>query len=289
MSRAWARAIVRRLRGEYPDAECALLHKNPFELIAATILSAQCTDEMVNKVTPELFRRYPTAEKLARARQESVEKLVKSTGFFRNKAKNLRGTAKGVVENFGGEVPRTMEELLTLPGVARKTANVVLSVAYGIADGIVVDTHVKRITNRLGITVQTDPVKVERELVGLLPRKDWIDISHLLIWHGRKVCTARRPACDRCILADRCPSAEPEPVAGCFHCEGGPEPDSGKLVAGPRMHPKCRKPLPEPTSPRSSRSSPPAWRAATRSASGSSAPACARVRGATSASSSSPA
>ncbi len=204
-SKSWARTVVRRLRKEYPDAECALLHQNPYELIVATILSAQCTDEMVNKVTPKLFRRYPEAEKLARARQTTVERLVHSTGFFRNKAKNLIGMAKTVMSDFGGEIPQTMEDLLTLPGVARKTANVVLGVAFAKAVGVVVDTHVKRITNLLGLTEEKDPVKVERELMGLLTRKDWIDVSHLLIWHGRKVCIARRPDCDRCVLQDRCP------------------------------------------------------------------------------------
>ena len=203
----WARTVVRRLKEEYPDAECALRHEDPFQLAVATVLSAQCTDEMVNKVTPALFRRYPTPEKLARARQATVEKLVKSTGFFRNKAKSIRGLAKKVADDHGGVVPRTMEELLALPGVARKTANVVLGVAYGIAEGIVVDTHVKRITRLLGLTKQTDPVKVERDLVALVDREDWIAISHLLIWHGRKVCTARNPACDRCVLNDRCPSS----------------------------------------------------------------------------------
>ena len=194
-SKSWARTVVRRLRKEYPDAECALLHKNPYELIVATILSAQCTDEMVNKVTPKLFRRYPEAQKLARARQTTVERLVHSTGFFRNKAKNLIGMAKTVMSDFGGEIPQTMEDLLTLPGVARKTANVVLGVAYSKAVGVVVDTHVKRITNLLGLTEEKDPVKVERELMGILPRKDWIDVSHMLIWHGRKFCIARRPDC----------------------------------------------------------------------------------------------
>ncbi len=204
-SKSWARTVVRRLRKEYPDAECALLHQNPYELIVATILSAQCTDEMVNKVTPKLFGRYPEAQKLARARQATVERLVHSTGFFRNKAKNLIGMAKTVMSDFGGEIPQTMEDLLTLPGVARKTANVVLGVAFAKAVGVVVDTHVKRITNLLGLTEEKDPVKVERELMGLLTRKDWIDVSHLLIWHGRKVCIARRPDCDRCVLQDRCP------------------------------------------------------------------------------------
>jgi endonuclease-3 len=203
----WAHEVVQRLRVEYPDAECALVHKNPYELIVATVLSAQCTDEMVNKVTPALFKRYPTPGQLGRARQETVEKLIHSTGFYRNKAKNIRGLGKMLDEEFGGEVPRTMDELLSLPGVARKTANVVLGVAFRIADGIVVDTHVKRITKLLGLTRNTDPVKVEKDLVKLLPQDDWIDISHLLIWHGRKVCIARRPRCEACVLADRCVSA----------------------------------------------------------------------------------
>jgi endonuclease-3 len=203
----WAAEVVRRLRVEYPDAECALIHRNPYELVVSTVLSAQCTDEMVNKVTPPLFRRYPTPGQLGRARQETVEKLIHSTGFYRNKAKNIRGLGKRLDEEFDGEVPSTMDELLSLPGVARKTANVVLGVAYRIAEGIVVDTHVKRITKLLGLTRNTDPVKVERDLVKLLPQEDWIDISHLLIWHGRKVCIARRPRCEACVLADRCVSA----------------------------------------------------------------------------------
>jgi endonuclease-3 len=205
--KAWARTIVRRLRGEYPDARCALTHGNPFELIVSTILSAQCTDEMVNRVTPGLFRRYPTAERLAKARAPSVEKLIKSTGFFRNKTRSITGMARKLVADFGGQVPRTMDELLTLPGVARKTANVVLGVAFGKAEGVVVDTHVHRLSRRLGLTREDDPRKIERDLMALLPRSDWIDIGHLLIWHGRGVCTARKPACERCVLRDRCPSS----------------------------------------------------------------------------------
>jgi len=205
--KAWARTVVRRLRKAYPDAECALVHRNPYELIVATILSAQCTDEMVNRTTPGLFKRYPTPEKLARARQATVENLIHSTGFFRNKARNLIGMAKKLVADFDGDVPRTMDELLSLPGVARKTANVVLGVAYGIAVGVVVDTHVKRITNLLGLTAKTDPKKIETDLMELLPRKDWIDVSHLLIRHGRQVCIARRPRCEGCVLNDRCPGA----------------------------------------------------------------------------------
>ena len=204
--RTWARTVVRRLRKEHPDAECALIHQNAFELTVATILSAQCTDQRVNKTTPALFLKYPTPQKLARARTQSVEKLIQSTGFFRNKTKNIIGMAKVVVAKYGGEIPDTMEELLELPGVARKTANVVLGVAYHKAEGVVVDTHVKRITFKLGLTAETDPVKVERELIRLLPKKDWIDVSHLLIWHGRRVCIARKPRCDDCVLQDRCPA-----------------------------------------------------------------------------------
>jgi len=207
VSPEWAQTVVRRLRGEYPEARCALTHENPYELVVSTILSAQCTDEMVNRVTPELFRRYPTAEKLATATRPAVEKLIKSTGFFRNKTKNITGMAKTLVKDFGGKVPQTMDELLTLPGVARKTANVVLGVAFGKAEGVVVDTHVRRLSGRLGLTKEDDPTKIERDLMALLPRSDWIDIGHLLIWHGRRVCAARKPLCDRCILRDRCPSS----------------------------------------------------------------------------------
>jgi len=204
---AWAKTVVRRLRGEYPEAQCALTHENPYELTVSTILSAQCTDEMVNRVTPALFRRYPTPEKLAKAGLPAVEKLIKSTGFFRNKAKSITGMAKKVVSDFGGKVPETMDELLTLPGVARKTANVVLGVAFGKAEGVVVDTHVHRLSRRLGLTKHDDPKKIERDLMEALPKGDWIDIGHLLIWHGRRVCTARKPACERCVLKDRCPSS----------------------------------------------------------------------------------
>jgi endonuclease-3 len=204
---SWAKTVVRRLRGEYPEAQCALTHEDPYQLIVATILSAQCTDEMVNRVTPALFRRYPTAEKLAKARIPDVEALIKSTGFFRNKAKNITGMAKTLVKDFGGKVPQTMEELLLLPGVARKTANVVLGVAFGKAEGVVVDTHVHRLSRRLGLTKEDDPKKIERDLMEALPKGDWIDIGHLLIWHGRRVCSARKPLCETCVLNDRCPSS----------------------------------------------------------------------------------
>ncbi len=202
----WARTVLRRLRKEYPDADCALRHDDPFQLAVATVLSAQCTDEMVNRVTPALFARFPTAEALAAADPEEVERLIHSTGFFRNKTRNILGLARLLVERFGGTMPETMEELLELPGVARKTANVILGVAFGKAEGVVVDTHVRRLSGRLGFTKLEDPVKIERELMELLPRKDWIFCGHALILHGRRVCAARAPACDRCLLNDRCPS-----------------------------------------------------------------------------------
>lgn len=199
--------ILRRLRAEHPDARCALDHDSPWQLVVATILSAQCTDERVNLVTPALFARFPTPADLAAADPGEVEALVMSTGFYRNKTKNIQGAARTVVADFEGEVPREMAELLTLPGVARKTANVVRGVAFGLADGVVVDTHVQRLSRRLGLTAQHDPGKIERELMALAPRADWIDLSHLLIFHGRRVCIARKPRCAGCALADLCPSA----------------------------------------------------------------------------------
>ncbi|HTY05925.1 MAG TPA: endonuclease III [Gemmatimonadales bacterium] len=204
-----ARKIVDRLSREFPDAHCALDHRNPFELVAATILSAQCTDARVNLVTPELFRAYPTPAALADAEPRAVEHLIKSTGFFRNKAKSLLGMARALVERHGGRVPDTMEELVRLPGVGRKTANVVLGNAFGKNEGIVVDTHVQRISRLLGLTRETDPVKIERDLMPLVPRPRWTLFSHLLILHGRKTCIARRPACGECRISDLCPSADP--------------------------------------------------------------------------------
>lgn len=198
-------AVLRELHRLYPEVDCALTHRNPYELLTATILSAQCTDETVNKVTPALFEAFPLPADLARASQASVEKLIYSTGFYRNKAKNIRGMARRVVEEFDGEVPRTMDELLSLPGVARKTANVLLGTAFGLPEGIVVDTHVGRISRRLDLCRQKDPVKVERELCELVPREDWIWFSHALIWHGRGVCDARRPRCEECTLRELCP------------------------------------------------------------------------------------
>ena len=200
-------AILRRLAKAYPDAECALHHRNPFELLVATILSAQSTDATVNKATPALFARYPTPAALAAAKREDVETLVHSTGFYHNKAKSIQGAAQMLVDDFGGEVPRAMEDLLRLPGVARKTANVVRGVCFGLADGVVVDTHVRRISRRLGLTQQEDPQKIEQDLMQLIPRRKWIVFSHQVIWHGRRVCDAKRPKCADCPLQLLCPSA----------------------------------------------------------------------------------
>jgi endonuclease-3 len=202
-----ARAIERLLRKAYPDATCELGHRNALELAVATILSSQCTDKRVNMVTPALFARYPDVFALAAADQRDVEALIKSTGFFRNKAKSLIGMAKAVVARHGGEVPRTMEELVVLPGVGRKTANVILGNAFGLNEGVVVDTHVARLSARLGLTRETDPVKIERALMPLFPRSSWTLLSHLLIWHGRRVCDAKKPRCADCVLRRICPSA----------------------------------------------------------------------------------
>jgi len=204
---ARVRAILEQLRELYPDAKCALDFRSPLQLLVATILSAQCTDERVNKVTPALFAAYPDAAALAAAEPAALEKAIHSTGFFRNKAKSIRGAARMLVDNFGGEVPSTMEELLQLPGVARKTANVVLGTWFKKASGVVVDTHVHRVARRLQLTREEDPKKIERDLMGLLPQAEWINFSHRLIWHGRKLCAARKPKCDGCPLAEDCPSA----------------------------------------------------------------------------------
>lgn len=195
------------LAESYPDAHCALTHENAFELLAATILSAQCTDERVNMVTPVLFSRYPDPESLADAPQEDVEDVIRSTGFFRNKAKNLIGMAQALVEAHGGDVPDTMEDLVALPGVGRKTANVVLGNAFGLDEGVVVDTHVGRLSRRLGFTKAEDPVRIEEDLIRLFPRERWTMLSHLLIFHGRAVCAARKPLCESCPVALLCPSA----------------------------------------------------------------------------------
>jgi endonuclease-3 len=200
--------ILVRLKRLYPYATCSLNYETPVQLLVATILSAQCTDERVNMVTPELFRQFPDAPAMAGADRSEIETLIKSTGFYRNKAKNIQGACHMIVTAFNGQVPQRMEELLKLPGVARKTANVVLAHAYGINAGVTVDTHVKRLSNRLGLTEQTDPVRIERDLMELLPQDDWENWSIRLIYHGRAVCMARNPACDRCILSDLCPSVD---------------------------------------------------------------------------------
>lgn len=200
--------ILRRLDAEYPNAHCELHYRTPFELLVATILSAQCTDARVNMVTPALFSRYPTARALADADPEELQEMIRSTGFFRNKTKSLLGMARAVVETHGGTVPADMVALRMLPGVGRKTANVVLGNAFDINEGITVDTHVTRVANRLGLTRETDPLKIERDLMKLVPRDQWTLVSHWLIWHGRRVCIARRPRCPDCVLNDLCPSAQ---------------------------------------------------------------------------------
>ena len=203
-TRSRAKKVVRGLKRAYPDAECALHHDGPFQLLAATILSAQCTDERVNMVTPALFEKFPTAEKLAGGRIRDIERIVKSTGFFRSKAKSLKRMARGLVRDHGGEFPQNVEDLILLPGVGRKTANVVLGVCFGIASGVVVDTHVKRISNLLGLTTEANPEKIEQDLIALLPKKEWIEYSHRVIHHGRKICIARRPQCRECPLLACC-------------------------------------------------------------------------------------
>lgn len=196
--------LLRRLEKAYPNAECALVHRNAWELLVATILSAQCTDVRVNMVTPELFRKFPTPKAMAEASIPALEEEIRSTGFYHNKAKSISGAAKELVARFGGKVPKTMAELLTLPGVARKTGNVVLGVAFGLAEGVVVDTHVLRLSNRLGLTDSDDPKKVEQDLMRIIPRDHWIQFSHELIHHGRQICVARKPRCVECSLETLC-------------------------------------------------------------------------------------
>lgn len=206
-ARARTAEILSRLDGEYPEARCALTHSSPYQLLVATILSAQCTDARVNQVTPALFARYPDATALARASLADLEQRIRSTGFYRNKARSLAGLGRALVERHGGEVPATMAELVALPGVGRKTANVVLGNAFGRNEGVVVDTHVARLSRRLGLSRQETPEKIERDLIARVPREAWALWAHLLIFHGRQVCAARRPRCGRCLLADLCPSA----------------------------------------------------------------------------------
>ncbi|MEQ8999994.1 MAG: endonuclease III [Coleofasciculus sp. B1-GNL1-01] len=199
--------ILIRLKRLYPDAHCTLNYDTPVQLLVATILSAQCTDERVNQVTPELFRQFPNARAIAQADIEVLEALVRPTGFYRNKAKNIQGACRMIVAEFGGQIPRRIELLMKLPGVARKTANVVLANAFDIHEGVTVDTHVKRLTQRLGLTEHSDPIRIERDLMRLLPVEDWENWSIRLIYHGRAICQAKKPKCNACVLADLCPSA----------------------------------------------------------------------------------
>lgn len=200
-----AARVVRQLKKDFPDAECALVHDSPFQLLIATILSAQCTDERVNQVTPGLFRKYPTPAHFARASLADIERAIQSTGFFRNKAKSIKACSTALVEQHDGELPQTLQEMTALAGVGRKTANVVLGTAFRLPTGVVVDTHVGRLSLRLGLTEQTDAVKVERDLMEIVPRKEWIDFSHRLIYHGRQVCKARKPDCENCSMRKFCP------------------------------------------------------------------------------------
>jgi endonuclease-3 len=197
--------VAAGLAKEYGDATCALVHKNAFQLLMATILSAQCTDVRVNMVTPDLFAKWPTPEAMAKAPVRELEKVIQSTGFFRNKARNILACCQKIVEEYDGQIPQSLAELVTLPGVGRKTANVVLGTAFSIASGVVVDTHVTRLAYRLGLTRHTNAVKIEQDLIKLLPEKEWIDFSHRLIHHGRRICIARKPLCEKCILLEICP------------------------------------------------------------------------------------
>ena len=199
--------LIRLLHETFPDAHCELNFNNAWELLVATILSAQCTDAKVNQVTPALFARYPTPQDLAEADITDIEQMIYSTGFYRNKAKSIQGAARRLVEEYGGEVPADLNELLRLPGVARKTANVVLGNVFRIAEGVVVDTHVKRLADRLGLTRESTPEKIERDLMALTPREEWIDLSHLLIFQGRRVCEAKKPNCASCTIRHLCPSS----------------------------------------------------------------------------------
>lgn len=199
--------IIKALGGEYPDAKTSLTHKSPFELLISTILSAQCTDRRVNRITPGLFKKHRSPGAFARVKQGVLEKEIHSAGFYRNKAKNIIAASKKIVKEFDGRVPDTMDALTSLPGVARKTANIVLSSSFRKAEGIAVDTHVKRLSKRMGLSVETDPVKIEKDLMKIVPRGDWLDFNYLLVIHGRKVCGARKPLCGECVIKRLCPSA----------------------------------------------------------------------------------
>jgi len=235
--RTRAKQILRALRKRYPEADCALEHKSPLHLLVATILSAQCTDDRVNKVTPMLFQRYKTARDFAEADPNELEQLIRSTGFFRNKAKNIIGAGRAITEQHGGKVPQTMEALVGLPGVARKTANVILGTWFKKNEGVVVDTHVGRLAWRLGLTWRSrdakDAVKIENDLMEVLPQTDWTFAGHALIWHGRRVCTARKPNCDECTLSRSCPSA--------FSIDGQ---EGGKKPTPRRSEPRRSEPRP---------------------------------------------
>jgi len=204
-TRRHAAKVLRRLKADYPEAPCALVHRNPFQLLVATILSAQCTDKRVNLVTKDLFRKYRTPADMASAPIGDLEKAVQSTGFYRNKAKNIKACSQGLMEHHRGKVPQDLDALVELAGVGRKTANVVLGTAFGLTTGVVVDTHVGRLSRRLGLTDQKDAVKVEQDLMRVLPKKEWIDFSHRMIYHGRSICSARRPVCDECSMKKFCP------------------------------------------------------------------------------------
>jgi len=240
------RPLLDRLKQAHPDAACALVHENPFQLLIATILSAQCTDARVNMVTPGLFAKYPDAAAMGAVSQQDLDSIIRSTGFYRNKSKSIRGASLRLTEAFGGDVPRTMDELLSLPGVARKTANVVLGVGYGIADGVVVDTHVVRLSRRLGLSRGKNPEEIEQDLMRIVPREEWIHLSHLLIFHGRRICIARKPKCDVCPVASLCPSASYF-LAGKMppweRGRGGVEkkPAAAKKGAGAKKRPAAKK------------------------------------------------
>lgn len=228
-----AHRVLEALRREYPEATCALVHADPFQLLVATILSAQCTDARVNVVTPELFRRYPDATRLAAAIPAELESIIKSTGFFRAKARNLLAMAGQVAERHGGKIPEDLGALTALSGVGRKTANVVLGTAFGLAEGIVVDTHVKRLARRLGLAKGKTPEQIERELMEVVPRAEWVDLSHRLILHGRKVCMARKPKCETCPLADVCPKIGVVIAGVAVKSVGRPAPKRGGRKSGP--------------------------------------------------------
>lgn len=233
-----AKQTFARLRAAHPDAKTALDHRSPFELLVATVLSAQTTDVNVNKATPTLFSRWPNAEALSRAEPSDVEKVIGSLGFFRQKTKSVIGLSKALVEKFGGEVPRTLAELVTLPGVGRKTANVVLGVAFNAPEGVVVDTHVQRLSQRLGWTKETEPEKIEQDLMRLFPREDWDAIGHTLIFHGRRICTAMRPACAACPVNDVCPSAFKAERVGRKPGRTRPDSSAPKKTASTKSGPK---------------------------------------------------